>query len=62
MSLRLGVTTRSAAHPLPRHRVNLPVDRQERRRLHHLALGEPQRLGALTEPPTRRLPVCTALM
>jgi len=53
--LRFGVTARRPAHPLPRHRVNLPVNRQERRRLHHLAVGEPQRHGAPAEPPARRL-------
>jgi hypothetical protein len=54
--LRLGVLARCAAHPLTSHRVNLPVDRQERHRLHHLALGETERLGAPAEPPAWRLP------
>jgi hypothetical protein len=52
----LRVLPWAPAKPFPRHRVHLRIDRQERRRLHHLPAGEPQRLRAPAEPPARRLP------
>src|SRR5487761_1176243 len=52
----LGVSARCPAQLCPGVRVDLPVHRLARLTLHPLAGGEPERLGALAEPPPGGLP------